>query len=56
MGNYWDVAITIGILVSIGLAFWAKISNQTITELLREIKDLLTERDDPEDYIPAYQY
>ena len=38
-----DWIISTGILISIGLAFWAKMSNQTIKELLTDIRDFIQE-------------
>jgi len=46
----WDISITGIVLISLALAIWAKVSNQTIPELLSEIKEIF--RDNTEEYIP----
>ncbi len=43
----WDWLITGGILITLGLAIWAKVSGQTIPELLGNIRDVF--RDTQED-------
>lgn len=40
----WDWLITGGILLTLGLAIWAKVSRQTIPELLGNIKDALSDK------------
>jgi len=39
----WDLLISSGIIISLILSFWAKASHQTIIELLRDIKDFISE-------------
>jgi len=39
----WDWLISIAVIVILSLAVWAKISQQTIVELLRDIKDFISE-------------
>jgi len=39
----WDWIITIIILVTFALSIWAKVSKQTIPQLLGEIKDRLSD-------------
>lgn len=39
----WDWVISLIIIIALILAMWAKVSRQTIPELLRSIKDYLTE-------------
>ncbi|MFW6225587.1 MAG: hypothetical protein ACOC3V_01345 [bacterium] len=46
----WDWLITGGVLITMGLAIWARVSNQTIPELLSEIREMF--RDNTEDYMP----
>lgn len=41
MAFSWDWLITLSILVTLVLAIWAKVSQQTITELLRDLRDLM---------------
>ena len=40
----WDLIISIVIIISLILAIWARISQQTIVELLRDIKEFLSEK------------
>lgn len=35
----WDTMIAVAIMVALGLGFWAKISKQTIPELIGNIVD-----------------
>ena len=47
----WDTLISAVILIVLGLGFWARISNQTIPELFRGIKEALEEsREDSYEY------
>jgi len=46
----WDLIITGLVLISIALAVWARVSNQTIPELLANLKEVFT--DNTEEYIP----
>ena len=43
MAVNWDWLITGGILITLALSIWAKVSNQTIIELLREIREFIAE-------------
>ena len=36
----WDILITGGILLIMGLSIWAKVSGLTIPELLKSIKEM----------------
>ena len=38
----WDWLITATILITLGLAIWAKVSRQTIPELLGNIREMFT--------------
>lgn len=50
-----DTLITIGILLIGGLAIWAKASQQTIIELLRDIKEYMQEtKEDGEERLGYY--
>lgn len=40
----WDGVIVAGVLLWLGIAVWARISRQTVPELLSQIKDMFTER------------
>lgn len=40
----WDWLISLGIILGLIIAFWAKISKQTVPELLGSLKDSLLER------------
>ena len=40
----WDTVITATIIIALILAVWAKVSNQTIPELLGSIKDHLSDK------------
>ena len=40
----WDWLITIGILTGLVLAVWAKVSGQTVMELIRDIGDFIREK------------
>jgi len=44
MNMDWDLIISIVIIISLILAIWARISQQTIVELLRDIKEFLSEK------------
>lgn len=43
-GVGWDGIIGVVIIVGLVLAIWAKVSQQTITELLRDIRDIMSEK------------
>ena len=43
MGLNWDTLITATILIVMGLGFWAKLSRQTIPELLASIREAFTD-------------
>jgi len=50
-----DGIITFSILAILGLAVWAKVSQQTIAELLRDIRDNLGDKkDEAEEQIGYY--
>lgn len=40
----WDWLIAVGIIVGLILAVWAKISQQTIVELLKDIRDMFQDK------------
>ena len=40
----WDFIITGSILIGLILVIWAKVSNQTIPELIRSIKDIFQDK------------
>lgn len=47
----WDWVITILVLVGFILAVWARVSNQTIGEVLKQIRDFIREtRETGEEY------
>lgn len=47
----WDWIITILVLVGFILAVWARVSNQTIGEVLKQIRDFIREtRETGEEY------
>lgn len=47
----WDTIVAILIIGGLILTVWARVSHQTITELLRDIIDLLKQRkEDAEEY------
>lgn len=47
----WDWIITILVLVGFILAVWARVSNQTIGEVLKQIRDFIREtRETSEEY------
>ena len=51
----WDWLITAAILITLGLAIWAKVSKQTIPELLGNIRDVLRDtKDDVADETENY--
>lgn len=43
-GVGWDGIIGVVIIVGLVLAIWAKVSQQTITELLRDLRDIMSEK------------
>ncbi len=48
----WDWLISATILIVLGLGFWAKLSRQTIPELLASIKDAFSDKSEESmDYI-----
>lgn len=50
MAFSWDGLIAVLIIVGLILAIWAKISQQTITELLSDIKDMIqNKKEDAQD-------
>jgi len=44
MAFSWDGLVAVLIIVGLILAIWAKISQQTIVELLTDIKDMLQDK------------
>ena len=40
----WDVIISATIIIALILGFWAKISKQTIPELLGSIRDMINDK------------
>lgn len=47
----WDTIVAVLIIAGLVLTIWARVSHQTITELLRDIIDLLKQRkEDTEEY------
>jgi len=36
----WDIIITVVVILGLGLAIWAKVSGQTIPELIKGIKEI----------------
>lgn len=47
----WDTIVAILIIAVLVLTIWARVSHQTITELLRDIIDLLKQKkEDTEEY------
>jgi hypothetical protein len=44
MAFSWDGLVAVVIIVGLILAVWAKISQQTIVELLTDIKDMLQDK------------
>lgn len=46
MAFSWDGLVAVIIIVGLILAIWAKISQQTIVELLTDIKDMLQDKKD----------
>ena len=47
----WDTIVSILIIGGLILTIWARVSHQTITELLRDIIDLLkNKKEDAEEY------
>lgn len=51
----WDWLITAAILITLGLAIWAKVSKQTIPELFGNIRDVLRDtKDDVADETENY--
>jgi len=46
MAITWDWVLTILILVGLFLAIWARITQQTIKELLEDIRDFIIETKD----------
>lgn len=47
----WDTIVAVLIIAGLVLTIWARVSHQTITELLRDIIDLLKQRkEDAEEY------
>lgn len=54
----WDWVIAVLIIVGLILAIWAKISQQTIKELLADLVDLVREKKEDNldsGYIPYYE-
>ncbi len=52
MGIDWDWVISATILIVLGLGFWAKLSRQTIPELLASIKEALSDKgEDSYEYV-----
>ncbi len=48
----WDWLISATILIVLGLGFWAKLSRQTIPELLASIRDAFSDKSEESmDYI-----
>ena len=48
----WDWIISATILIVLGLGFWAKLSRQTIPELLASIKEALSDKgEDSVEYV-----
>ncbi len=48
----WDWLISATILIVLGLGFWAKLSRQTIPELLAAIRDAFSDRSEESlDYV-----
>lgn len=44
MAFNWDTLISFAIIAGLILAVWAKISQQTIVELLRDMRDMFSEQ------------
>jgi len=40
----WDFIITGAVLLILGLSIWARVSGQTIPELIRSIKEIFQEK------------
>jgi len=53
----WDWIITVAIIVSLVLGFWAKLTHQTIGELLASIKEMIAQKgEDSGDYVGGVIY
>ncbi|GBE19355.1 hypothetical protein BMS3Abin17_00078 [archaeon BMS3Abin17] len=55
MAEIWDFAISIIIILGFILALWARLSGQTIGELLRDMKDFFTDTAEDAGDIPYYE-
>lgn len=55
MTEFWDWLISISIIVGLILAVWARVSRQTIGELLRDIREYISEiREEKEGQLEYY--
>jgi len=56
MAFNWDTLISILIISGLILTIWAKISNQTIVELLRELREFFQDiKEETTEDIPYYE-
>ena len=44
--QFWEWFVSIGIIFGLVLTIWARVSKQTVGELLRDIKDIFTDTAD----------
>jgi len=51
----WDWIISVAIILGLILTIWARISNQTVGELLRDIKDIITDSSEKKEALIYYE-
>lgn len=57
MAFNWDLLITILVIGGLVLTIWARASQQTIMDLLRDIREFLAEqKENAVEEIPFYEY
>ena len=52
----WDWIISVAIILGLILTIWARISNQTVGELLRDIKDIITDSSEKKEALIYYEW